>query len=131
MQIRVGPFSYRLELVDGLISHEGVWHLGLCDTTEQIILISKTLPVGKRFSVFWHELAHAWNGELNIHESDTLTEEQMCNLIGLAMAAMTAKTFARLHVYLSWSIDAPRVMMVPDVRHPIPVFDFPGNFTKS
>lgn len=99
MRIFVGPFSYNVELVRGLIQHEGEPCLGLCDDIRQWIGVSDEPPPEQRISIFWHELAHAWQRWLKVHDLP-LDEEAFANLIGLAMPSIDLGTMHRVKHYL-------------------------------
>ncbi len=82
MEIRVGPFTYRVRLVHGVIEHEGEACHGLCDHLRQEILISDEPPESQRLRVFFHEMMHAWWYHFAVDPSD---EEAVVDLVGVAM----------------------------------------------
>lgn len=129
MLIPVGPFSYRVELVQGYLTGPGQRRcLGLTFPDRYLIQVSDVPPAAKRLAVLWHEITHAWKEELDISGQAALDDESIANLIGLAMAAMPVKLLVRLHCYMSTGVRCDDVLMVSGSPHPIPVLsmDAPG-----
>lgn len=121
MHVPVGPHWYELILEPDYIDSGGEAVLGLCDPDRQQIRISAVAPPAKRLSLLWHELAHAWVRELDVHERPSYADEPLANLIGLAMARMTPRLLARIHIYLTDGIDADGVLDAPGLPGPVPV----------
>ncbi len=124
MKIPIGPHEYDLVLVRGLVEHPDGPAVAICDSDRQRILVSDTVPPWRRLSNFWHEVAHAWKRELDVHESSSLNDEPLANLIGLGMASMDLITIARIHVYLTQGIECDSVLVFPSLKHPVPVLRF-------
>lgn len=121
MRIPVGPFDYTLKLVLPPLKHpDGREVVGLCDPDRLEIMIRADLPPVKRWSVFCHELAHAW-AALDPRHDDIWSEETLAELVGVALARMDALAICRLHVLLNTGIDAREVILPPFFSHPIPV----------
>lgn len=121
MEIPVGPFRYRLALVNGHIQTPSGPALGLCDTVRREILISDAVAPDHRVDVFGHEFGHAAKAELDITESPTLHEEAACNLVAMAMSLITPKLRAMIDLYLKHGIEAHDVIWLCDMPEPIPV----------
>lgn len=121
--VPVGPFSYRVRLIKGYVLASGPKGLGLCDVDRCEIIISDIPQIKKRISLLWHEIAHAWKWELDIHQSESLDDEATANLIGLAMAGTPVNLIARLHCYMTTGIECDDVMLVSGLP-PIPVIHF-------
>lgn len=121
MKVPVGPFSYEVILTEQPLEFKGRRCMGLCDSEAQKIFIARRLCPQRRVSVFWHELAHAWKCDLEIHCDETMEEEPICNMIGLAMTAMEPYLLARLHVFLTQGIETEDVIFCLDTRRVIPV----------
>jgi len=58
---------------------------------------------------------------MSVHESHALGDEPLANLIGLAMANLSARTLARIQIYLTQGIDADAVLDTPHLPGPVPV----------
>lgn len=125
MKVPVGPFAYEVQLVDHPLELHGRPCMGLCDSERQRIFIARSLSPQRRLSVFWHELAHAWKSEMDVHVAAAMEEESVCNLIGLAMTAMDPHLLARLHVFLTQGIEAEDVIFCLESRRVIPVRRMP------
>ncbi|MEM6553786.1 MAG: hypothetical protein AAF750_16835 [Planctomycetota bacterium] len=82
MRFRVGPFEYRLELVEDDIRFEGEVCLGLCDNTAQVLYVSAACSPTQRLQVLCHEYMEAWWYHFGQTASD---KEGWCDLFGLAM----------------------------------------------
>lgn len=122
MKIPVGPFLYEVRLVSGyVLDPDGRRCLGLTYPDRQLIEVSDVPPSAKRLATLWHEIAHAWKCELDITQADELDGESIANLIGLAMAAMPIKTFARLHCYVTRGVKCGDVMLLGGACHPVPI----------
>ena len=121
LKFPVGPFVYGVELVKGHIEVDGKPALGTCDSDRQLIRISDVPPPGKWVAVFWHELAHAWRGELDIWQGAVLADEPLANLIGIAMAWVNVVTLARLQIYLVHGIECDEILMLSGHQRPIPL----------
>lgn len=100
MEVPVGPHVYAIRMVEHDLTLRGEPCEGWCDVSRHEILIRRDLPPSRRIAVCWHELAHAWQLELNVTAQSPLPEEAMCNLVALAMAQMTPEHFHRLYEYL-------------------------------
>ena len=79
----------------------------------------------KRWAVVWHELLHLARADFDIHvgQKAKLSEEAVCNLMGLLMTMISPVDFMRLHVYVAQGIDAPSAMFSPRIGRPIPVMN--------
>lgn len=127
MQITVGP--YRYEVVarsQTLTNDDGKPCLGLAwPDLSRIEFFSGCAPE-KRWAVVWHELLHLVRADFDIHAGGpaVLTEEAVCNLLGLLMTMISPVDVMRLHVYVMQGVDAPGVMMSPTLGRPIPVLPF-------
>jgi hypothetical protein len=127
MQITVGPFRYEIVARSTkLTNDQGEPCLGLAWPDLSRVEFSMLAQPDKRWGLVWHELIHLFKADFDIrgHESKTLGEEAVCNLIGLVMAMMEPIDIMRLHVYVMQGIDAPAAMLHPGLPHPIPVFHF-------
>lgn len=85
MQMRVGPFVYRIETVQGYIEHEGNQCLGLCDYDRQILFVSDVGSEAQQVQVLCHEYIEAWLHHFGGNLKDLPEKEQLCDLFGLAM----------------------------------------------
>ena len=47
---------------------------GLIDRSKDTILIGKNISSGQKEFAFWHEIIHAWNGELDDVTVDTIAQ---------------------------------------------------------
>lgn len=90
--VPVGPLRYTIYLHRGLMICGEKKGSGLCYFNEQAILITDRMPPAKRLSVFWHELAHAWWGELVNDPQASLDHEPFARVIGVAATSLTAQT---------------------------------------
>lgn len=122
LQFPVGPYTYDLALVDEPIFHHGRPCMALTLPDERRIKISAHVRPELRVALAWHEIAHAWRAELDIHEAESLGHEAYANLVALAMAQYDGKTIARLQLYLTRGIVADDVIIISGVSDPIPVF---------
>lgn len=107
LHVPVGPLVYELHLVQGLIDHDGDQVHGLCDPAQLRILISDQQSPERRVVTFWHELAHAWEFELDVRadEMSGFSGESLANLVALAMARIDADLLARCLLYLRTGIE--------------------------
>lgn len=121
MQVRVGPHDYVIELVNHPPLLDGREANGICDANSQRIEIYRHMPPSKRIAVGWHELAHAFQAELDIHQAPSLDAEAMANLIGIAMAHMDARLLVRLHTFLLTGIDCVDAMFIPGIDSAVPI----------
>lgn len=64
MQFRVGPWVYRVRVMEGLTDENGKPAAGLCDWQNRTIWLAYEIPARRRLSVLLHELKHAWQLEL-------------------------------------------------------------------
>ncbi|MBI1371868.1 MAG: hypothetical protein GC159_03790 [Phycisphaera sp.] len=60
MNIRVGPFRYRIELVAGRIEHDGTLWLAVTDHDRRLIRVSDSVDDADRLRVLIGELMEAW-----------------------------------------------------------------------
>ena len=121
MKIRVGAVEYDVRMVNGPVLLNGRECFGLCDPDGLVILIDGRMNPARRVATFWHELAHAWKFELDVHDTKSMQTEAMCSLIGLAMASMDVRTIAKIHVFLTQQMDAHDVLLLSGCREPVPV----------
>lgn len=121
MMIPIGAVVYELLLVPGWLELDGQRVHGTCDRDHCRIEISAAAPPAKRHATAWHEIAHAMVEELDIHQSGALGEEAVCNLIGLAMAAMDPKLSARIRVYMTTGIMPDDVMILTGCSCLVPI----------
>ncbi|MCC7145689.1 MAG: hypothetical protein IT443_04520 [Phycisphaeraceae bacterium] len=82
MNLRVGPFVYRIQFVHGHIQHEGQACLGLCDNDQHLILISDQASESQQIQITCHEYMEAWLFHFGANIAD---KEDYCDLFGLAM----------------------------------------------
>lgn len=121
MIIPVGPVPYELMLASEPIMFEGRRCRALCDGDERRILIDSRLRPRDRVIEFWHELAHAFEFELDIHETGSLGGESLARLVALGMAMMDITMLCRIHVYLRHGVEAAQITMHNGL--PIPMFE--------
>lgn len=125
MFICVGPFRYELVARNVQIyTPDGVPCYGLAWPDQQRIEFSLLAPPVKRLSVVWHELLHLARADFDIHSTSEMSEEAVCNLIGLVMAMISPMDLLRLHVYATEGVDAPAAMLTPNLPRPIPLLHF-------
>lgn len=100
--VQVGCVTYVVRLVHGWLDAEGLGDelLGMIDFTRCEILISDVPPVQKRRNTFWHELAHAWEHELDVH-GRPFADESFANVVGLGMAKITQRKLRDIETVLS------------------------------
>jgi hypothetical protein len=60
MHVPVGAVFYAISLPRTPILVAGGAAWACCDPARQVIMVSGRLPVARRWSLLWHELAHAW-----------------------------------------------------------------------
>ncbi len=82
MNLRVGPYVYRVRQVHGLIDHEGEACLGLCDNQLHELLVSDQASTAQQIQVLCHEYIEAWIHHFGQNLDD---KEDYCDLFGLAM----------------------------------------------
>lgn len=101
MNLRVGPFVYRVQFVEGLIEHEGRQCLGLCDNDAHVILVARHGNEAQQIQVVCHEYMEAWV----YHFGQGMTDkEAMCDLFGMAM---TQFTLDLMHQMRCWAAPGP------------------------
>ncbi len=125
MHIRVGTFRYEIIARSGKLTNDrGEPCMGLAWPDLGRVEFSMACKPSKRWGVVWHEILHLAKADLDIHDKRSMSEEAVCNLIGLVMALMDPIDIMRLHVYVMQGIDAPAVMVMPNLNNPVPVFHF-------
>jgi hypothetical protein len=87
MQLRVGPFIYRVRLVRGYIDHAGQSCLGLCDNERGQLLISDRAGPSQRLQILGHEYMEAWVYHFG---GQNPGKEDYCDLLGLALTQLAA-----------------------------------------
>jgi len=85
MQLRVGPFTYRVRLVAGYIDHGGQRCLGLCDNEQGELLISDRAGPRQRLQILGHEYMEAWLYHFGGQQPG---KEDYCDLLGLALTQL-------------------------------------------
>ncbi|MCC7406622.1 MAG: hypothetical protein IT442_01025 [Phycisphaeraceae bacterium] len=101
MNLRVGPFVYRVRFVEELIEHEGRRCLGLCDNDAHVILVARHGSEAQQVQVVCHEYMEAWV----YHFGQGMTDkEAMCDLFGMAM---TQFTLDLMHQMRCWADPSP------------------------
>lgn len=109
MNLRVGPFVYRVQFVEGLIEHEGRQCLGLCDNDAHVILVARHGSEAQQVQVVCHEYMEAWV----YHFGQGMTDkEAMCDLFGMAM---TQFTLDLMHQMRRWADTGPLGDESPEV----------------
>jgi hypothetical protein len=101
MNLRVGPFVYRVELVPGYIPFEGDDCLGLCDNEHHLILVSDRCSDAQRVQVLCHEYMEAWLYHFGQNLRD---KEAWCDLFGLAMAGFVLDLMRTLRTEDAWAL---------------------------
>lgn len=119
MKLPIGSVEYDLRLVRQRPLVDGRPCRGCCDFERELIKVYRHMSARRRISTAWHEIAHAWQHELDVHQAEAFGDEAMCNLIGLAMSQISAQLAARLHCYLVTGIESDHVLMYPGLG-PIP-----------
>lgn len=84
MKFRVGPWIYRVRVMDVPIVENGVELLGQAVMQYREIRVSPVVAADHRFNVVLHELKHAWL----FHFPQPRTDEEQCNLSAAIMASM-------------------------------------------
>lgn len=121
MHVPVGPYRYQLQLTEQPICGPGgLPATSAVDTNRQIIRISSGLSPAKRFAAFIHRWTEAIRADCDTGLVDALPAEAICKLMGVGMAQLSPKDFARIHVYLTQGIRPRNVMMLADIDQPIP-----------
>jgi len=121
MDFRLGVFCYSVALVEPPVLLDGVARDAVWRPGRDVIEIDRTLRPAKRVGRFWHELFHAMSDEWDCHHADPRGEEVVCDLLGLVMAHLTPRDYARLQCYLRTGIASDAVLMTPGLAEPIPV----------
>ena len=85
MILRVGPYHYRIKLVEGYIVYEGKNCLGLCDNDRHEILVSDIANESQQVQIICHEYMEAWIYHFADHLACEPAKEAFCDLFGLAM----------------------------------------------
>lgn len=109
MRLRVGPFVYRLVVVEGFIEHEGESCLGLCDNEAHELRVSSECSEAQQVQVICHEYMEAW---LYHFGSDAMDKEAYCDLFGLAMTQFV------LDLTRSLRLAGPAVLEALDAAEP-------------
>lgn len=126
MFLTVGPYKYEIiARSQRLTDDHGEPCLGLAwPDLGRVEFFSGASPE-KRWAVVWHELLHLARADFDIHvgQKAKLSEEAVCNLMGLLMTMISPVDFMRLHVYVAQGIDAPSAMFSPRIGRPIPVMN--------
>jgi len=99
--VQVGPHLYEITLTDEPIIFKGKDCRGLCDPIKLSILIKASLQPSRRLEVFFHELAHAWQRELDIDRRNRHDEESFARLVAVGMMYLPPAEFARLHAFIT------------------------------
>lgn len=98
--VPIAGVPFELRLVAGPILHpDGGTCRGLYYCDQLLILVSADIPPALRLRVAWHEIGHAIY-TLNVGERDSLDEESVCDLVGLAMAGITPEKFAEITAFV-------------------------------
>jgi hypothetical protein len=58
-KIKIGPFTYKISIVEGLVDEDGDECFGLHSFADQTIYLLKGLPLAVLSSTLMHELLHA------------------------------------------------------------------------
>lgn len=133
MVIEIGGVCYELVLVQRDLVHprDGGKCNGLTWPDRALIEVDGRLPASVRRKVAWHELGHAFAGELGLGvfelglgQSGGLAEEVFCDLVALALTQFSPKLFLRLWLYVTRGMEAHDVMMLPGCAEPIPVIQY-------
>jgi len=107
MNLRVGPFVYRVRFVEGLIEHEGRQCLGLCDNDAHVILVARHGNEAQQIQVVCHEYMEAWV----YHFGQGMTDkEAMCDLFGMAMTQFTLDLMHQMRCWATlerWGDESP------------------------
>ena len=73
----------------------------MCDSDKCLLFVSDVQPKEKRLKVFWHELAHAWQVELVISQTNQYDDEEMAELVSLGMSSMTTEKINEVDRFLT------------------------------
>jgi len=96
MNFRVGPYLYRLKLVDGYLYHEGEKCLGLCDNDRQLIWVSAQASETQQIQAACHEYMEAWIYHFGQGLHD---KEDYCDLFGMAMTQFVLDVLHQLRIW--------------------------------
>lgn len=126
MVIEIGGVGYELVLVERDLVHpaDGARCNGLTWPDRALIEVDGRLPPTVRRKVMWHELGHAFRGELDIHDAAHLPEEVFCDLVALALTTISPRLYCRLWLYATTGKDCADVMLLPGYADPIPVIQY-------
>jgi hypothetical protein len=123
MRVEVGGVGYELRMVDGEVRHpDGSACNGLTWPDRGLIEIDGRLPRSVRRKTLWHELGHAFKCELDVTDAAHLDEESLCNLVALALCAISPKLYLRLMVWSATGRDCDEVAYLPGMAEPIPIW---------
>lgn len=86
MNLRIGPYVYRVHQVTGYLMHEGRQCLGLCDNDRHEIFVSDVPSESQQVQVVCHEYMEAWLYHFGQDLVDDPAKEAWCDLFGMAMA---------------------------------------------
>lgn len=114
MNLRVGPYLYRVRFVHGYIEHEGQPCLGLCDNDQHELLISDQISEAQQIQVIGHEYMEAWLYHFGQNLKD---KEDYCDLFGIAMAQLVMDLVHQMR------LDASELLKPPanaDAKSPPP-----------
>jgi hypothetical protein len=101
VMLPIGHTIYEVSLIHGyVIDPKGTRCLGLTRPDTCRIEVSDVPPPAKRVAVAWHEITHAIKCELDAGQRQFMDEESICDMIGMAMAAISSEKIAELHHYL-------------------------------
>lgn len=86
MNLRVGPYIYRVHQVPGYLEHDGRQCLGLCDNERHEIFVSDVPNESQQVQIVCHEYMEAWMYHFGHDMIEHPAKEAMCDLFGMAMA---------------------------------------------
>jgi len=111
VEVPVGGVTYNVYLVRGMMPWtKGRNCDGLCSSNNSAIYVSDVLSASKRIKVFWHELAHAWQFELDIRYEDVQLYgvEPMAELVSIGMGQFDAALIEKVYAFLQGEgVDVP------------------------
>ena len=84
MNLRVGPYVYRVEYVPDYIEHEGRACLGLCDNERHVLYVAAVASEAQQIQVLCHEYMEAWLYHFG-PDLPQRAKERLCDVCGLAM----------------------------------------------
>ena len=124
MQLRVGPFCYRVQFVDGYIHHDGQRCLGLCDNDQHVLYVANVVDKAQQIQVLCHEYMEAWLYQFGADLNDdhaALDKEQLCDLCGLAMTQFALDWVHQAGQSFDTDASSPLALHAGGDRPPAPV----------